>query len=586
MHLASAYPSDIAIARAARTQGGAISRLNLAALKALKSRPEVVIVETGQAKGVWQWNAGDSTTADDALVVNPTSGTAGRYKRIFNGAVFPGWYGTEQGSLTNGAAADATAQVLAACQSGYMVDGGNLWWGITGSMRPLSNFVGLRNFKCKQLAPSVAHRTLFIDERPNWIIQNGVIDCGGDQDASNTDDSAGLWISGSATENWKAIDIEVYNGGPINGIFVNGASKGQLVRPVVHDFVYNLSPDPTDDVINGIRLNLCTDVEVISAKVHDLTGFLLSAASLRYTRGIALSGCTRCHVVAPNVSNVDQGVDLTGSAINTECHVSNVTIGETGTWGVKFSNDHRQCSVGGGTISDAGQGGVVVSAAAGLTPIDTQISGLTIKNIGSSGLWSGANPSGVKILVGNSTYPRGVRVRNVDVVDTQGSPTTAYGFYSEAGPIDNYIDHTCRSRNCTNHMSGFSILNPGYVEITARGVDFNDDNSDTPIKIVLPQPYTEYVVNRVAIANASGPLTTATCSMWTEPNGAGTAIVASGSAITVSTGSDNTNNNTQSLTIVNAQTNAWKHTTLYFRVQTAQGSAATGDVTIIVEPRS
>lgn len=63
---------------------------DLAALKTLTTRPPVVIVKTGQAAGKWQWVAGSSTTADDALVVQCTSGTAGRYKRIYN----PGQYWT------------------------------------------------------------------------------------------------------------------------------------------------------------------------------------------------------------------------------------------------------------------------------------------------------------------------------------------------------------------------------------------------------------------------------------------------------------------------------------------------------------
>ncbi len=66
---------------------------NLAALKALTSRPESVVVKTGQAAGTWQWVAGSATTADDALVVAPTAGAAGRYKRIYDGETQAGWFG-------------------------------------------------------------------------------------------------------------------------------------------------------------------------------------------------------------------------------------------------------------------------------------------------------------------------------------------------------------------------------------------------------------------------------------------------------------------------------------------------------------
>lgn len=77
------------------TTAGPISQTveNLAALKALTSRPESVVVETGQAAGLWQWEAGSSTTADDALVVQCTSGTAGRYKRVYDGDMYATWFG-------------------------------------------------------------------------------------------------------------------------------------------------------------------------------------------------------------------------------------------------------------------------------------------------------------------------------------------------------------------------------------------------------------------------------------------------------------------------------------------------------------
>jgi hypothetical protein len=72
---------------------------DLAALKALTTRPEVVVVKTGQAADVWQWAAGDATTANDGTVVQCTSGAAGRYKRIYNGYVYTAWFGTGITSL-------------------------------------------------------------------------------------------------------------------------------------------------------------------------------------------------------------------------------------------------------------------------------------------------------------------------------------------------------------------------------------------------------------------------------------------------------------------------------------------------------
>lgn len=69
---------------------------DLTALKALTSRPESVVVKTGQAAGTWRWESGSVTTADDALVVQCTSGEAGRYKRIYDaGVVNALWFGAD-----------------------------------------------------------------------------------------------------------------------------------------------------------------------------------------------------------------------------------------------------------------------------------------------------------------------------------------------------------------------------------------------------------------------------------------------------------------------------------------------------------
>jgi hypothetical protein len=61
-------------------------------------------------------------------------------------------------------------------------------------------------------------------------------------------------------------------------------------------------------------------------------------------------------------------------------------------------------------------------------------------------------------------------------------------------------------------------------------------------------------------------------------------VVASGTAITVNQTAGDTNNNMQSLTIVDQNTLALTDTILFFRVQTAQGSAALGNVSIFYQP--
>ena len=119
--------------------------------------------------------------------------------------------------------------------------------------------------------------------------------------------------------------------------------------------------------------------------------------------------------------------------------------------------------------------------------------------------------------------------------------------------------------------------------VSAIGVNFNAANSDNALPIALPAGHTRYRLDRVVIGNASHTLVTATCGLFTAAGGGGVAAVASGSAIAVSATADATANNMQSLALASAVT-SFTAATLYFRVQTAEGAPATGDVTIFYQP--
>lgn len=127
-------------------------------------------------------------------------------------------------------------------------------------------------------------------------------------------------------------------------------------------------------------------------------------------------------------------------------------------------------------------------------------------------------------------------------------------------------------------------VNPGFCQFVASAVNFNSANTDNAIAIVLPFGFTRYQVSAARISGASQTLTTATCGLFTAAAAGGVAIVTSATAITVASASDATNNNSQSLTVNNAGTESYTAASLYFRVQTAQGAAATGTVTITVVP--
>lgn len=128
----------------------------------------------------------------------------------------------------------------------------------------------------------------------------------------------------------------------------------------------------------------------------------------------------------------------------------------------------------------------------------------------------------------------------------------------------------------TDLSTALTQIGQQYVVLTA--VNFNSSNTDNTVSIVFPSNMTTYLVDKVIITSASASLTSATCGVFTATAAGGTAIVTSGTAITVSTASANTLNNSQSLTVNNTGTQSYNLSTLYFRVQTAEGSAATGNV--------
>jgi hypothetical protein len=132
------------------------------------------------------------------------------------------------------------------------------------------------------------------------------------------------------------------------------------------------------------------------------------------------------------------------------------------------------------------------------------------------------------------------------------------------------------------------VLGTNLITCRITGVNFNSANTDNAIAITLPTGFSNYLINGVYISNASASLTTATAGLFTASGGGGTAIAAGGSAITVSSSSANTANNSMSMSLAAgvSTTQSFNAGTLYFRIGTAQGSAATATVTVVIRPIS
>jgi hypothetical protein len=120
---------------------------------------------------------------------------------------------------------------------------------------------------------------------------------------------------------------------------------------------------------------------------------------------------------------------------------------------------------------------------------------------------------------------------------------------------------------------------PSLFVYKLTGVNFNSANSDNSVTITLPSGYTRYQVSVATVSHASASLTTSTWGVFSAAAGGGVAIIGN-AACTVSATADATANNFQSSP--GSATTSFTTSTLFFRIGTAQGSAATADVTIVV----
>lgn len=129
-------------------------------------------------------------------------------------------------------------------------------------------------------------------------------------------------------------------------------------------------------------------------------------------------------------------------------------------------------------------------------------------------------------------------------------------------------------------VSGYGVM--PFLKFRLTGVNFNSATTDNPLTLHLPFGVTQYSIQNIKIINASHTLVTATVGVFTAASAGGTTVAAD-QAITVTSATANTNNNTMSLTITNPNTTCFQATTLYVRIGTPESAAATGDVVVTIQ---
>ncbi len=281
------------------------------------------------------------------------------------------------------------------------------------------------------------------------------------------------------------------------------------------------------------------------------------------------------------------GGDLGGGTINvaTSYSVNNVlvpTISSTDALSNKTLTAPKIVS--GGFLADANGNELII-----FTTTASAVNEFTITNKG-TGAYPVLSVSGGDTNIGMNFQIKGAGVYNLLASATA---STELRFYEATGSGTNFIALLAPGAIGTNstltlpETDGVVAVtkNLGIIRYVVTGVNFNSANTDNAVTITLPTGISRYAITRVMLSNASASISTATVGVFTSTGGGGVTIAAN-QAITVTASAVDTNNNMQSLTITNANTEAYNDATLQVRVGTAQGSAATADVIIDIYPLS
>jgi hypothetical protein len=354
-----------------------------------------------------------------------------------------------------------TAAVLAALQSGFVVDGGGLTYGISGTMQP-SSFKGLRNANFVQLAPTTAGvATLYIYALSDWFIDNCKFDMGSVTNTGSNDDSSKSALrvrnaDGSYCENFRISGVTVTGDGNGSRIQVRQSKRFTITECLVHDCVAGFTPDPTNDIMNGFDIGDCANFTISNCNVYNLRCILSGTPSNRYTRGFLFTEIRDCAITGCNSTINDQAFDFSGAVItgvtpayyegNRRFTISGCTANSAGTWGFKFANVTHDGLVTGCIANNSGNGGFICSPAGNIatTPArfctsNIDFVGCKVVNVLASG-GAGANAEAFRVAAGSGgtgfeTYPRGIRFRSCEVIDNQTSPTTVSGFISDVAVV-------------------------------------------------------------------------------------------------------------------------------------------------------
>ena len=127
------------------------------------------------------------------------------------------------------------------------------------------------------------------------------------------------------------------------------------------------------------------------------------------------------------------------------------------------------------------------------------------------------------------------------------------------------------------------MMEMGSIAVAAKAVNANVV-ADTALVVPLPPGFTRYRVTRVTCLAPSLSLSAAQAAVYTATAAGGTAVCSPQALSGLTTSTAGTAGNAIDLTLALAAATFFTATTLYFRITTAQGAAATVDVILHIQP--
>ncbi len=409
--------------------------------------------------GLFYWTS-TAATDDGGTIIVPTVG-GGCWRRIFDGAMSPMWFGAKgDGTAAAGTTGDQAGIVkamAAASAAGRPLSGAGRTFGVSGNLVLPAN-IQLQDLTFKQLAPGAAGdvRTLTSSAVSNIKLVRVKVNRNGT--GSNGDDQfsdAGIFIIGGSGHHFE--DVEVWGDDKGSGFVVWQASNFNVVRLHVHHIRY-AGADPGDDRVQGFWFSDCSEFTVLSPKVHDLGG----PSTTKWSRN-GIGGCTNFSLVDAQVWNMDQGIDLTGSAGNRNFRILGGSARDCYSVGFKFANSAYGGMVVGATTERCDLYGFFAAGPAEANlPVktgDITFVDCLALDTGSAGHWAGTNvirPAGFAVEVNDfdqAISPLGIRFVNCTALDRQTVPTMKYGFVNEVAASSVTGRYAGRYNECINCVS-------------------------------------------------------------------------------------------------------------------------------------